>query len=132
MGETFKVIIAGTRTFNNYELLKNKVPLFVNPLLFRAYKPVEIVSGGAKGADTLAVEFATEFNLPFKIFPADWKKYGKLAGPIRNKQMTEYSDAAIVFWDSKSPGSLNMIQQMRELGKPVEIVIYPKGDRENE
>lgn len=114
MSERYKLIIVGTRSFNDYEMLRNTV--------FSA----EIVSGGAPGADTLAVRYATEVDMPFKVFPADWKKYGRSAGPRRNRQMAEYADAAIVFWDGKSRGTQNMIQQMRELGKPVEVVIYPK------
>lgn len=80
----------------------------------------------------MAVRYATETDIPFKVFPADWKKYGRSAGPRRNRQMAEYADAAIVFWDGKSRGTQNMIQQMRELGKPVEVIIYPKEVDKNE
>ena len=133
MSEKFKLIIAGTRSFNDYELLRNIVSaLFMKRRCWTINWNEEIVNGGAPGADTLAVRYATEADIPFKVFPADWKKYGRSAGPRRNRQMAEYADAAIVFWDGKSRGTQNMIQQMRELGKPVEVVIYPKGDRENE
>ena len=125
----FKVIVAGTRTFKDYLLLNNEVLQTVALNLRWGHEP-EIVSGGAPGADTLAVTLATAHKWPFKIFPADWEKHGRAAGPIRNKQMAKYADMAIVFWDGKSRGAQNMIQQMRELGKPVKVVIYPKGDRE--
>lgn len=134
MIEPLKLIVAGTRTFKDYKLLEDALSYryLQSCCWWTRYdaKAWEIVSGGAPGADTLAVEFATERNIPFKIFPADWQKHGRAAGPIRNKQMAEYADAAIVFWDGKSHGTQNMIQQMRELGKPVEVVIYPKGDGE--
>lgn len=133
MSERYKLIIAGTRSFNDYELLRSILStLFMKRRCWTIDWNEEIVSGGAPGADTLAVRYATEADIPFKVFPADWKKYGRSAGPRRNRQMAEYADAAIVFWDGKSRGTQNMIQQMRELGKPVEVVIYPKGDRENE
>ena len=133
MSEKFKLIVAGTRSFNDYELLSSILAaLFMKRRCWTIDWNEEIVSGGAPGADTLAVRYATEADMPFKVFPADWKKYGRSAGPRRNRQMAEYADAAIVFWDGKSRGTQNMIQQMRKLGKPVEVVIYPKGDRENE
>lgn len=128
MSERYKLIIAGTRSFNDYELLRNIVStLFMKRHCWTIDWNEEIVSGAAPGADTLAVRYATEADIPFKVFPADWKKYGRSAGPRRNRQMAEYADAAIVFWDGKSRGTQNMIQQMRELGKPVEVIIYPKG-----
>ena len=133
MSEKFKLIVAGTRSFNDYELLSNRLAaLFMKRRCWTIDWNEEIVSGGAPGADTLAVRYATEADMPFKVFPADWKKYGRSAGPRRNRQMAEYADAAIVFWDGKSRGTQNMIQQMRELGNPVEVIIYPKGEGEND
>jgi hypothetical protein len=72
----------------------------------------EIVSGGAKGADTLGEQFAQTHNLPCKIFPADWKKYGRAAGPKRNAQMAEYANYGVALWDGKSRGTANMIKRM--------------------
>lgn len=129
MSEKFKLIVAGTRSFNDYELLRNILAtLFMKRRCWTIDWNEEIVSGGAPGADALAVRYAMEAGISFNVFPADWNKYGKSAGPSRNKQMAEYADAAIVFWNGKSRGTQNMIQQMRELGKPVEVVIYPQGE----
>lgn len=133
MSKKFKLIVAGTRNFDDYELLTNKlVTLLMKRRCCSLIWNEEIVSGGARGADMLAVKFAMERGLSFKVFLADWESYGKSAGPRRNRQMAEYADAAIVFWDGKSRGTQNMIQQMRELGKPVEVIIYPKGAAKNE
>ena len=133
MSEKFKLIVAGTRSFDNYKLLRFKVnQRFLEYGCWSVDWEPEIVSGGAPGADKLAERYAAESKITLKVFSADWEKYGRSAGPRRNRQMAEYADAVIVFWDGKSRGTQNMIQQMRELGKPVEVVIYPKGDRENE
>lgn len=125
-----KLIIAGTRSFDDYELLK-KIVLYRYGIAMAADN-LEIVSGTAKGADQLGEIFANANSLKLTRFPADWNKYGKAAGPIRNRRMAQYADAAIVFWDAYSKGSLNMIQTMRDLGKPVYVVIYPKESKDEE
>ena len=113
-----KTIVAGSRDFTDYELLKRQVNYY------RAHKGIitEIVSGGARGADMLGEQYAIEFNLPLKIFPADWDKHGRAAGPIRNRQMADYADALIAVWDGQSRGTKNMINTMRVLGKSVFII----------
>lgn len=118
-----KLIIAGTRTFDNYKLLEETIkPALLG--ISHLEDIDEIVSGCCKGADKLGERFAELLNIKPTKFPADWDKYGKSAGIIRNRQMAEYADAAVVFWDAHSKGSLNMIQTMRDLGKPVYVVIY--------
>ena len=62
-------------------------------------------------------------NTPIKEFWPDWNKHGKAAGPIRNRQMAEYVDAALLIWDGKSRGSASMKREMEKLGKPVYEVI---------
>lgn len=113
-----KTIIAGSRLFNDYDLLKKQVNHY------RFYKGVitEIVSGCAKGADALGEQFAVENGIPLKYFPADWDTHGRAAGPIRNQQMAEYADALIAVWDGASRGTKNMIDNMNRLNKPVFII----------
>lgn len=98
-----KTIIAGTRDICDYEAL-------CQAILFSNFDITEVVSGKARGVDTLGERFAKEFELPIKEFPADWNKYGKSAGPIRNKEMASYAEACICVWDGKSKGTKNMIQ----------------------
>lgn len=103
--ELFKCIVAGSRSFNDYDYLKS-----VLNLLLCLKKNLEIVSGGADGADKLGEQYAKEKGCKLKIFPADWNKHGKSAGPIRNEEMAKYADACIVFWDGKSKGTDSMIK----------------------
>ena len=123
-----RLIVAGTRSFHfgYYNLLKREILKRYADHAVAAQ--MEIVSGCCFGADSLGEIFGEEYNLTTKHFPADWRKYGKAAGPIRNKEMAKYADAAIVFWDGESKGSQNMIKTMREFGKPVDVVIYPKAE----
>ena len=80
--------------------------------------PSEVVCGMARGADHLGKLWAAFHGVPVVEFPADWDKYKKAAGHIRNAQMAEYGDALLIFiWD-ESRGSMNMLEQMGKLGKP--------------
>ena len=110
-----KTIIAGSRDFNNYDMLKE----CINQSLFEI---TEVVCGGAKGVDDLGLKWAMDNNKNLKIFMADWKVYGKSAGPIRNKQMADYCDQAIIICNNKSSGAMNMIDNMVKNKKPHFIV----------
>ncbi len=81
----------------------------------------KIVSGGATGADSIAQDFAKDHNIPFEVFEADWKTFGKAAGPIRNTQIIKAADLIIAF-DTGGPGTRNAIGQARKLDKQVIIV----------
>ena len=122
--ENFKVIIAGSRGFSNYKLLKETC----NSVLREKKKThnVVIVSGHAKGADMAGEQYANEESLDLEIFPADWKKYGKSAGFRRNEQMAEFADALIAFWDGKSHGTKHMIDIANEKGIKTKVVNYGK------
>lgn len=84
----------------------------------------EIVCGKARGADAFGEWFALGNNLPVKNFPADWDKYGMFAGPLRNKQMAEYGEQLIVFWDGESRGTKSMIGEAKKKGLPTTIFYY--------
>lgn len=84
----------------------------------------EVVSGGAPGIDKCGEDFARCRDLALRRFPADWAYHGKAAGPIRNKEMAEYADAALIFCrEQPTPGSSNMATWMLALGKPVRVVL---------
>lgn len=112
-----KLIIAGGRDFSDYRCLKESViGLNINIS--------EIVSGKAKGVDALGEQFALENNIPVKSFPADWGKHGRSAGPIRNKEMADYADILVAFWDGKSKGTKSMIELANKKGIIVHTIIY--------
>lgn len=120
--DIIKVIVAGTRTFNDYELLKAELNIRIVPGAFN--RTVEIVSGCANGADTLGEKYANEYGFLIKKFPADWDKYGKKAGYIRNNKMAKYATHCVVFWDGKSKGTEMMIKLAKENGLITQAVIY--------
>jgi len=86
----------------------------------------EVVSGGAPGVDTSAEQWAERHGIPVTRFPADWKRYGRRAGPIRNQAMAEYGEALVAVWDGKSRGTKNMIRLARKHG--LRVFVYLVGD----
>ena len=111
-----KVIIAGGRDIHDYELL-------LYAIVNAGFDITSVVSGGAAGADALGERFAQETNLPLFKFPADWEKYGRAAGPIRNRVMGDFADALIALWDGKSRGTKNMIDYAKQKGLKVHVEI---------
>lgn len=115
-----RVIIAGGRDFNDYDLMKRKLDA-----LLANQTGVVIVSGACPtGADKLGERYALERKLPVVQHPADWKQHGKSAGPRRNEQMAQNADALVAFWDGKSRGTKNMIDNAEKYGLKVRVVMY--------
>lgn len=110
--------VVGSRTFHNYsfmQLVLNRVTLNVME------QPLTIISGGAKGADSLAKQYCEAVGIQIIEILPDWNKYGKSAGPIRNKEIVERSDYIIAFWDGKSRGTKYTIDMAERVGKKVFI-----------
>ena len=107
-----KTAIIGSRNFTDYKLLKEYCSKF---------DITEVISGGARGADSLAENYAKENNIKLTVFPADWKKFGKSAGFIRNKDIIDNADFVIAFWDGESKGTLNSINIAKSQNKKVDI-----------
>ena len=121
-----KVLICGGRHFNNYKLLEEGVDNILK--LFTLDENLEIVSGHAEGTDTLGEMYAQNHNYSLKTFPADWKKYGRSAGPIRNKQMIdyikEYNSLLIAFVSDNTKGTKNTISLAKKDNIPVFEIRY--------
>ena len=115
-----RVIIAGSREFSDYAIAERAI--------FEAFRsiditgPIRIVSGHCKGADILGEKYADKYSLKLSVFPADWKRYGKRAGFIRNSEMAEFAAGdcsnadLIAFWDGKSRGTEMMIDIAKKNG----------------
>ena len=87
-----------------------------------------IVSGGARGVDTIAVDTAKRLFMPYLIFPANWDKYGKPAGPRRNSQIVAVADYIVAFWDGQSSGTNNTVEKARKKGT-LRAIYGPDGGR---
>lgn len=113
-----KLLIAGSRSFDNYELLCNEMKSY------DISKIDYIISGTARGADKLGERFARDNNIKILSFPAEWDKYGKSAGYKRNLLMGEECDEAIIFYDGSSKGSMHMINILKEKNKKYKVINY--------
>lgn len=117
-----KIIVAGTRTFSDYKLMKSTLDFMTSRLVSEGYK-IQIVSGGCQGADKFGEIYASDKGHDIIIFPADWS-LGKRAGFVRNQQMAEHAEYCIVFWDGKSKGSKLMIDIATDHRLKLKVVNY--------
>ena len=122
--KTYKVIIAGSRKFNDYAKLKENCDRILREKLEDEECNIVIVSGHAKGADVLGEHYACERRLQLDAYPADWKQDGRAAGIVRNKEMAESADALIAFPQEgeKSRGTWNMVKTARARGLKCDVV----------
>lgn len=113
-----RVLVCGSRYFNDYELLKETL---------NAYRITHIIHGAARGADTLARRYGAEVGIPVSEYPADWRQFGKSAGPIRNRQMLREGlpEMVVAFRGPNSRGTQNMINQAEKAGIPTVVVEIP-------
>jgi len=119
-----RIIIAGSRTFNDYDLLKTKIDKFTRKL-----KTVVVLSGEANGADRLGEKWAKERGWQIERFPAEWEKHGRKAGIVRNLEMLESigkKGCLIVFWDGVSRGTAHIVEAAKTKGIKTKIVSFKK------
>lgn len=119
-----RIIIAGSRDFNDFEKLQKEADSVVRKLDGK----VKIISGSASGADRLGEKYANMHGIDIIRFPANWNLYGKSAGPRRNEEMARYASESngilLAFWDGKSRGTKNMIENARKYRLSVKVVNY--------
>lgn len=113
-----KTIIAGGRNFHG-DIFEQIVERAIHEC---GWEVTEIVCGDAPGIDRIGSDVGLRLGIPVVYFPADWKKYKKAAGPIRNQSMAEYADALIAVWDGKSTGTGDMIRRAKREFLTVHIV----------
>ncbi len=114
-----RIVVAGCRYYKDYIEAEKYIDLCIDNLK-KKYTLV-FVSGGCSGADFLGEKYDLNNNYFLEIYKAEWSKYGKMAGPLRNKRMAEIGDYFICFWDGKSKGTKNLIENVRIKNKPLRI-----------
>lgn len=106
-----RTLIAGSRDIANYNILRSA-------MAHRDWDVTSVVSGGARGVDALGERWAFENQVEVEKFPADWKQYGFSAGMIRNCEMAQNCDRAVILWDGSSRGTKHMMGQLELHGVP--------------
>lgn len=123
-----RIIVAGSRDFDDYSLLKLTLKEYINGLDIADLSQVVIISGAARGADTLGEYFTYDYQIAVRRFPAKWDELGKRAGWVRNAEMAKYAaekhGVLFAFWDGKSRGTKNMIDLANRYGLEVHVVNY--------
>lgn len=112
-----RTIIAGSRDAEitrAFEIVLNE---------FEDWKITEVVSGNSGNVDKAGEQWALKHNIPVSQFNAAWQTYGSSAGPRRNRRMAIYAEALIAFWDGKSRGTKNMIDEAKKLNLKVKVIL---------
>jgi len=120
--KSYKIAVVGSRNYNN----KKEFFAIMQRLLknFDLGQEIEFVSGGAKGADSFAKDFADEVGISITEYLPNWDKYGKKAGFVRNKDIWKNADFGIAFWDGKSKGTKHSFDIAKSLGKILVVYNY--------
>ena len=123
-----RIIVCGGRHFDDYPRLTAEINGVVQSLGLQMNE-MEIISGHCAGTDQLGERYAEEHEVDCKVFPAEWKKYGRAAGPIRNSQMIDYAAESVMpvvvaFVSLKSKGTMDTVNKARKKGFKVFIIPY--------
>lgn len=116
---TYKIVIGGCRAFTNYRLFCEYVDLCLARLA--RHGTICIISGHCSGTDKMGERYAAERGYEVEIYPADWERFGRSAGPIRNREMVDAADCVIAFWDGVSPGTASLIDYAKSQNKPLRV-----------
>jgi hypothetical protein len=117
--DDFRVIVAGSRDFNDYNLLQATLDK-----LLSNKKKVIIISGTTRGADRLGEQYAKERGFAMVQFHAQWDIYGKRAGYLRNEEMAQNANACVCFWDGVSRGTSHMIDLAKRYSLDTRVIKY--------
>lgn len=120
-----RIVIGGCRDYNNYKNFCQYVDVCLSRI--KKENDIVILSGHCSGVDTMAEQYAKQNGYELEIYPAEWSKYGKSAGPKRNKTMVENADYVIAFWDYQSRGTKSLIGYAKELGKSIRVCDIREG-----
>lgn len=116
------VAVAGSRSITNADVV-------CSVLDAKASGATQVVTGGARGVDTIAFDWAWAHGIPVQVIAAEWSRHGRAAGPIRNREIARLAERLIAIHDGHSRGTMHMIESMRNLRKPVEIILVDRARR---
>ena len=119
-----KLIIAGGRDFTNSSAVAKQIGLIVKREGLKGPDQITVISGCARGADTVGAQVARKNNITVIEYPAQWDTYGKSAGYRRNEQMAKAATHLLAFWDGNSRGTAHMIEYARKCGLDVTVSHY--------
>ncbi len=119
----FKIMVCGSRTITDRELVFKWIEKDIS---IHPDDKIIIIEGEAKGVDSIAKDYALINHLDIMSFPADWNKYGKAAGIIRNEEMVKACDHCLIIWDGQSKGTKNDIDLCRKYHKTYRIIVPGK------
>jgi len=131
--QVYTVAIVGSREFTDYELMVRWMGSILGECGLKwgldwdrleDRQRVLVISGGARGADSLAGRYANDVGFYFTEIPACWDVYGKRAGMIRNTQIVESADLIVAFWDGESRGTADTIEKAQLMQKDVRVIFY--------
>jgi predicted Rossmann fold nucleotide-binding protein DprA/Smf involved in DNA uptake len=112
------IAIVGSRSWKAAHVIRDTIDsLRLN------HPDLTIISGGARGVDRIAAAYARECGVAVVEYHADWRRHGRKAGPMRNREIVAAADEVIAYWDGTSAGTNNTIELARLKGIPVEIVL---------
>ena len=115
-----RLIVCGSRATPHKDAMKQVKASYASYLkLFPA--ATTLLQGGARGIDAAAKAFFSNLGVPVEEYPADWNKYGNVAGPLRNKQMAENGNVVLAVWCGESKGTRSMINEARKQQLPVVV-----------
>lgn len=108
-----RIVIVGSRDYPRLD--------YVRQFVREQDRTTVIISGGARGVDEAAVAEARRLQMPYEVYPADWSKYGRRAGALRNHEMVIRADEVVAFWDGRSKGTKITIDEAKALRKPLRV-----------
>ena len=123
----FALLIVGSRSITDYGFVRERLDHLIGPI--RGKYRFQVVSGGANGVDKLAEQYAEDNGYDMHVMPAEWKKFGKKAGYIRNEAMHRYISGfthkgCVAFWDGNSKGTLHSRELAKKYGNPLRFIIW--------
>ena len=125
-----KLLVCGSRTIRDTTYIKGPTQWAKNQIEaywywnLARYEDLTMIEGAAKGIDTIAKEYAQENGWKIEEYPAEWKKYGRGAGYIRNELMVKAADEVLILWDGESRGTKHDIDLCEKYNKPYKVLIY--------